>query len=139
EEHRVRWCKAFSGHGRPLWPEYKGIPARKPDILGDVAEGKKDDADLGLLKKAEAVLGEIDRTQGLIDRHADVLAALRIRIEGGPRKSLEELMEVAGDIRGKSAELDAKLSDEATKPTSDLSDLMSREPKKKKSLDDLLG
>jgi predicted nucleic acid-binding Zn-ribbon protein len=99
---------------------------------------KKDDADLGLLRKAEAVLAEIDRTQGLIDRHADVLAALRIRIEGGPRKSLEELMEAAGEIKGKSSQLESRLSEEATKPKGDLGDLMSREPKKKKSLDDLL-
>ncbi len=101
-------------------------------------KAKQDDADLGLLRKAEAVLAEIDRTQGLIDRHADVLAALRIRIEGGPRKSLEELMEAAGDIKGKSAQLEARLSEEATKPKGDLGDLMAREPKKKKSLDDLL-
>jgi predicted nucleic acid-binding Zn-ribbon protein len=99
---------------------------------------KKDDADLDLLKKAEAVLAEIDRTQGLIDRHADVLAALRIRIEGGPRKSLEELMEAAGEIKGKSSQLDARLSEEATKRKGDLGDLMAQEPKKKKSLDDLL-
>jgi len=104
-----------------------------------VAEKKNDDGDLPLLRKAEAVLGEIDRTQGLIDRHADVLAAIRIRLEGGPRKSLEELMEAAGDIRGKVAELEARLTDEATKPKDDLGDLMAREPKKKKSLDDLLG
>src|SRR5207237_52896 len=96
---------------------------------------KKKDADLDLLRKAEAVLGEIDRTQGLIDRHADVLAAIRIRIEGGPRKSLEELMQAAGEIRGKAAELEAKLATEATKPKDDLGDLMAQEPKKKKSLD----
>src|SRR5436190_1841663 len=66
---------------------------RRASILSCVAEKK--DADLALLKKAEAVLAEIDRTQGLIDRHADVLAAIRIRIEGGPRKSLEELMSAA--------------------------------------------
>jgi hypothetical protein len=52
----------------------------------------EEQADLDLLKKAERALSEIDRTQGLIDRHADVLAALRIRIEGGPRKSLEPLV-----------------------------------------------
>jgi len=100
---------------------------------------EKDDADLKLLKKAEAALAEIDRTSGLINRHADVLAALRIRIEGGPRKSLEELMEVTGDIKGMSAELDSKLTDEATRKRGDLGDLMAQEPKKKKSLDDLLG
>ena len=98
-------------------------------------------ADLDLIKKAEAVLAEIDRTAGLIDRHADVLAALRIRIEGGPRKSLEELMEVTGSIEGKRGkELSEKLAAEAARKTSgDLSDMLAKEPKKKASLDDLLG
>jgi hypothetical protein len=98
-------------------------------------------ADLDLIKKAEAALAELDRTTGLENRHADVLAALRIRIEGGPRKSLEELMDAAGDIKGKRAEeLSAKLADEGErKPEGDLSELLSREPKKGKSLDDLLG
>ena len=100
---------------------------------------KTDEADLKLLKKAEAALAEIDRTAGLINRHADVLAALRIRIEGGPRKSLEELMTAAGEIRGKKDELDARLKAEESKKKGDLSDLLAREPRKKKSLDDLLG
>jgi hypothetical protein len=100
--------------------------------------------DLALLKKAEAALAEIDRTAGLINRHADVLAALRIRIEGGPRKSLEELMTVVGEISGQRAgragsELDARLKAEESKKEGDLGDLLAREPKKKKSLDDLLG
>ena len=96
--------------------------------------------DLALLKKAEAALAEIDRTAGLINRHADVLAALRIRIEGGPRKSLEELMTVVGEISGKKgSELDARLKAEESQKKGDLSDLLAREPKKKKSLDDLLG
>ncbi len=98
-------------------------------------------ADLDLLKKAEAALAEIDRTAGLENRHADVLAALRIRIEGGPRRTLEELMGAAGDIKGRKArELDEKLRSEAErKPKGDLGDLLAKEPKKGKSLDDLLG
>jgi hypothetical protein len=108
--------------------------------MSDGSEGSEEKADLDLLKKAERVLAEIDRTQGLDDRHADVLAALRIRIEGGPRKSLEELMEVTGQIEGKKGrELSEKLVAEQAKKTGDLGDLMAREPKKKKSLDDLLG
>jgi hypothetical protein len=54
-----------------------------------------------LIKNAEQVLGEIDRGPGLTDEHADVLAALRIFIEGKERKSLDELLSVAGDISGK--------------------------------------
>lgn len=54
-----------------------------------------------LLRRAEQALGEIDRTTGLIDEHADVLAALRIRLFGAPRKSLEEAMKAAGELKGK--------------------------------------
>jgi hypothetical protein len=57
--------------------------------------------DRKLIQKAERALSEIDRTSGLSDDHADVLAALRIRLEGKPRKSLEDLMTAAGDISGK--------------------------------------
>ncbi len=101
----------------------------------------EEQADLDLIKKAESALAEIDRTTGLVDRHADVLAALRIRIEGGPRKSLEELLDATGDIRGKkAAELEERLRSEAERKTKgDLGDLLAEEPKKKTSLDDLLG
>jgi hypothetical protein len=58
-----------------------------------------DDEDL--LRGAEAVLAELDRTQGLSDEHANVLAALRIRLHGAPRKSLEELLKAAGTLKGK--------------------------------------
>ena len=96
--------------------------------------------DLDLLRKAERALAEIDRTSGLDDRHADVLAALRIRIEGGPRASLEDLMAAAGDIEGKrNRELDERLREaEERKKTADISDLLRSEPPKKGSLDDLL-
>ena len=57
--------------------------------------------DRKLFQKAERALAEIDRAQGLTDEQADVLAALRIRIEGKERKSLEDLLSVAGDIAGK--------------------------------------
>lgn len=96
-------------------------------------------ADLELLRKAERALSEIDRTEGLIDRHADVLAALRIRIEGGPRKSLEELVQATGDIEGQRArELEERLRREGSRSKGDIGDLMRQEPKKKGSLDDLL-
>ncbi len=98
-----------------------------------------DKQDLELLKKAEAALAEIDRTEGLLDRHADVLAALRIRIEGGPRRSLEDLMQAAGDISGqRSKELDERLRSEEKERSGDLGEFLKEEPKKGRSLDDLL-
>lgn len=57
--------------------------------------------DRKLIERAVDTLAEIDRGPGLSDEHADVLAALRIRLEGKPRKSLEDLLTAAGDIKGK--------------------------------------
>ena len=48
-------------------------------------------------------LAEIDRTTGLENRHADVLAALRIRIEGGPAQDARGADGRSGDIKGKRA------------------------------------
>lgn len=60
-------------------------------------------SDEDLLRKAEQVLGELDRTSGLIEEHAEVLAALRIRIHGAPRKTLDEVLKAAGNIKGRRA------------------------------------
>jgi hypothetical protein len=68
--------------------------------------------DRKLFQRAERVLGEIDRAEGLSDEHADVLAAVRIRLEGKARASLEDLLGAAGDISGKK----------------DLGDLLSSDP-----------
>jgi hypothetical protein len=58
-------------------------------------------SDEDLLRKAEQVLSELDRTAGLIEEHAEVLAALRIRIYGAPRKTLDEVLKAAGNIKGR--------------------------------------
>jgi hypothetical protein len=55
-------------------------------------------SDRRLLQRAERALAEIDRGPGLSDEHADVLAALRIRLEGKERASLDDLLTAAGDI-----------------------------------------
>ena len=57
--------------------------------------------DRKLFERAAQTLAEIDRSQGLSDEQADVLAALRIRLEGRRRASLDELLSTAGDISGK--------------------------------------
>ncbi len=57
--------------------------------------------DRKLIADAAQVLGEIDRGPGLSAEHADVLAALRIRLEGKPRAKLEDLLSAAGDISSK--------------------------------------
>jgi len=52
-----------------------------------------------LLARAEQALTEIKVARGLSDQHASVLAALRIRLKGSAGKSLEEMLEAAGDLR----------------------------------------
>jgi hypothetical protein len=54
-----------------------------------------------LIRDAEQALTEIDRASGLNDEHADVLAALRLRIYGAPKKTLDDALKAAGDLKGK--------------------------------------
>ena len=75
-------------------------------------------SDRKLIADAAQVLGEIDRSAGLSDEHADVLAALRIRLEGKPRASLEDLLTAAGDISGKK-DLGEVLGAQSDEPKSD--------------------
>jgi hypothetical protein len=79
-----------------------------------------------LLKRAEQTLSEIARTSGLIDEHAEVLAALRIRIYGAPKKTLEEVLKAAGDLKGKRSLEDL----EAPKPAGTLEDAFKRPERK---------
>jgi len=82
-----------------------------------------------LLARAEQALTEIKVAQGLSDQHASVLAALRIRLKGSAGKSLEEMLEAAGDLRP--ASLEEKLAEVEGKRKPSLDDLLTREPKPK--------
>lgn len=88
-----------------------------------------DDADL--LALAEQALTEIKVNHGLSDQHASVLAALRIRLKGSDGKSLEELLEAAGDI-GPDDRLERELEEaeraQGGKPS--LDDLLAQEKPK---------
>ena len=75
-----------------------------------------------LLARAEQALTEIKINQGLSDRHASVLAALRIRLKGSAGKSLEEMLAATGDLRPGLGE-----------------ELAKAESERKPSLDDLLS
>lgn len=58
-------------------------------------------SDKKLMDRAARALAEIDRAQGLSNEQADVLAALRIRVEGKERGSLEDLLQVTKDLGAK--------------------------------------
>jgi hypothetical protein len=81
-----------------------------------------------LLAMAEQALTEIKVAQGLSEQHASVLAALRIRLKGSAGKSLEEMLEAAGDLS--STSLEEKLAEAEGKPKATLDDLLSQ-PKPK--------
>lgn len=74
--------------------------------------------DLKLIKRAESALGEIDRGPGLSDEQADVLTALRIRIEGKERASLDDLLSAAGDV-GRGREIGSVLNEGEKRPSAD--------------------
>jgi hypothetical protein len=76
-------------------------------------------SDRKLIQRAEQALAEIDRGPGLSNEQADVLAALRIRLEGRPRKSLDDLLTAAGDISGKKKGLEDLVSGADEKPESE--------------------
>ncbi len=75
--------------------------------------------DRKLLRRAEQALAEIDRGPGLSDEHADVLAALRIRLEGKERASLDDLLAAAGDIGAAKTDLGDVLAGGEEKSSAD--------------------
>jgi len=82
-----------------------------------------------LLAQAEQVLTEIKVKQGLSDQQASVLAALRIRLKGSAGKSLEEMLEAAGDDL-QPDRLGEALEKAEGEPKTSLDDLLSK-PKPK--------
>jgi hypothetical protein len=86
------------------------------------------DDDRELLVRAEQALTEIKVNQGLSERHAAVLAALRIHLKGSDAKSLEEML-AAADDPGPDV-LAEKLAEAERAPKRSLDDLFTDEPKK---------
>lgn len=81
-----------------------------------------------LLARAEEALTQIKVAHGLSDEHASVLAALRIRLKGSAGKSLEEMLEAAGDVG--SDDLSAKIAEVEGKNKGSLDDLLARPERK---------
>ena len=110
--------------GRVAWP---GGRSGAHAGLGDRWQTPVVD-DEELLARAEEALTQIKVAQGLSEEHASVLAALRIRLKGSAGRSLEEMLEAAGDVG--SDDLAAKVAEVEGKPKTSLDDLLS-EPKPK--------
>jgi hypothetical protein len=81
-----------------------------------------------LLRRAETALTQIKVAQGLTDPQASALAALRIRLRGSPGKSLDDLLESAGDVS--SSKLDEML-ERPEEGKGSLDDLFATKPKPK--------
>jgi hypothetical protein len=82
-----------------------------------------------LLAQAEEALTEIKVAHGLSERHASVLAALRIRLKGTAGKSLEEMLESAGDLEPDRLEQELAKGEGTGKPS--LDDLLAEDAKPK--------
>ena len=89
-------------------------------------KGERDDEKL--LCRAEEALTEIKVAQGLSDRHAAVLAALRIRLKGKVDSSLDEMLEAADDAEDGGSKLDELMREK--RPEKSLDDLFAERPKK---------
>ena len=85
--------------------------------------------DQELLAQAEQALTEIKVSRGLSDQQASVLAALRIRLKGSAGKSLEEMLEAAGDDL-QPDRLEQELAKAEGEPKTSLDDLLTK-PKPK--------
>jgi hypothetical protein len=85
--------------------------------------------DEDLLARAEQALTQIKVAQGLSEPHAAVLAALRIRLKGSAGKSLEEMLEAAGDLEPD--RLEEKIAEVERKHKPSLDDLLHSERKTK--------
>jgi hypothetical protein len=81
-----------------------------------------------LLARAEEALTEIKVAHGLSDRHASVLAALRIRLKGTAGASLEEMLEAAGDLEPD--RLEREIAKAEGTPKRSLDDLLAEEKPK---------
>jgi uncharacterized Zn finger protein len=77
-----------------------------------------------LLRRAEETLTEIKVNQGLSERHAAVLAALRIRLKGKADRSLDEMLEAADDVKSESLQDAIAETERRSKPS--LDDLLSK-------------
>ena len=86
--------------------------------------------DKELLARAEETLTEIKVAQGLSERHAAVLAALRIRLKGSDMKSLEEMLEAADDP-SPDGRLEDTIAEAEGTPKRSLDDLFAKEPESK--------
>jgi hypothetical protein len=100
------------------------------------AEDKLSEVDRQLLERAELALTQLHTQYGLTAQQSSTLTAVRLRLEGKERASLEDLLAAGRDLGGKDPLADA-MRRQGQKPSFE-DTLAEAEGRKKKSLDDLL-
>lgn len=100
------------------------------------SEDKPREVDRRLLERAELALTQLHTQYGLTTAQSATLTAIRLRLEGKARASLDDLLDAGKDLGGKDPLAEA-LRSERPKPS--FEDALSEaEGKRKPSLDDLL-
>ena len=101
------------------------------------ADDKPSEVDRKLLERVELALTQLHTQYGLSAAQSSTLTAVRLRLEGKARASLDDLLDAGKDLGGKDPLAEA-LGRKTPKPSFDdaLADAEGR--KKKRSLDDLL-
>jgi hypothetical protein len=92
--------------------------------------------DAELLRRAELALTQLNNHHGLEPDQSATLTAIRLRLEGKSRASLDDLLTAGKDLGGKDPLTDAMTRRQQGPSFDDL--VAGAEKKPKKSLDDLL-
>ena len=92
--------------------------------------------DRELLRRAELALTQVNNRHGLEPDQSATLTAIRLRLEGKSRASLDDLLTAGKDLGGKDPLTDAMTRRQQAPSFDDL--VAGAERKPKKSLDDLL-
>ena len=93
--------------------------------------------DRELLVRAELALSQLNNAHGLDPDQSATLTAIRLRLEGKARASLEDLLQAGHDVGGKDPLADA-LGNQPPQPSMDDLVAKAEQRRPKKSLDDLL-
>jgi len=99
-------------------------------------DDKPSDVDRQLLERAELALIQLHTQYGLTPEQSSTLTAIRLRLEGKARASLDDLLAAGRDLGGKDPLAEAVRRGDA-KPSFEEA-LADAERRKKKGLDDLL-
>jgi hypothetical protein len=100
-------------------------------------DDRPSEVDRRLLERAELALTQLHTQFGLSTEQSATLTAIRLRLEGKARASLEDLLDAGKDLGGKDPLAEA-LRGKPSKPSFEDAFAEADRKKQKRSLDDLL-